>query len=481
MKKRMAVLLALTLPILLASAAMAAYHHEGEKDSPNFVAAYPLKAGTKLDQCSLCHSGGKNEKNVEMGSCQWCHYKYGYDGSGDIKATLNAYGTHYLDNGRSKTALQTIEQFDSDGDGYSNIVEINALRYPGSAADDPSKVSAPFQVFTKAQLEALPQHKQFMLMNTSRSGDFYAEYSGVTVQTLLETAGVSPSATGITVFSPDGFSNNHPLQEDTTSPSLYHVYGVYPAAAYQYNLQADTAQNQVDGWCDYSAPSCAGYKHNDSIVNSGGLRLLLAFKREGTDLEKGLLTSENKLDGEGPFRVVPPQKVPCPPDQSSKAANQSVVWPYKSDWDHNAGFSSRTVTMIRVEPLPEGATDIDILEAGWNYVDTNQILVYGAIDPSPTAALKLAELTETIKALPLTDIKKAKKSRLAAKVKQAIKKAQKGDMEKAIKILNTQVLNRTDGCIVGASPDKTDWIVNSDTQKSIYWSVHDIISLLQLQ
>jgi hypothetical protein len=33
-----------------------------------------------------------------------------------------------------------------------------------------------------------------------------------------------------------------------------------------------------------------------------------------------------------------------------------------------------------VEPLPEGTTDIDILEAGWNYVDQGKIIVYGAIN-----------------------------------------------------------------------------------------------------
>jgi hypothetical protein len=35
----------------------------------------------------------------------------------------------------------------------------------------------------------------------------------------------------------------------------------------------------------------------------------------------------------------------------------------------------RTVTMIKVEPLPEGTTDIDTLETGWDFVDENKILV----------------------------------------------------------------------------------------------------------
>ena len=57
-----------------------------------------------------------------------------------------------------------------------------------------------------------------------------------------------------------------------------------------------------------------------------------------------------------------------------------MIWPYDFDWDHNAGASSRTVTIIKVEPLPPGTTDIDILEAGWDYVDDEKVIVYGALD-----------------------------------------------------------------------------------------------------
>lgn len=39
-----------------------------------------------------------------------------------------------------------------------------------------------------------------------------------------------------------------------------------------------------------------------------------------------------------------------------------------------------SATIIEIEPLPEGTTDIDLLEVGWNYVDQKQIIIYGAID-----------------------------------------------------------------------------------------------------
>ena len=131
--------------------------------------------------------------------------------------------------------------------------------------------------------------------------------------------------------------------------------------------------------------------------------MILAISRDGDYLQPGVLGQDNKLDGEGPFRVVPPQKTPCPPDQSSKADDASNpetwIWPFDEAADHNAGFATRTATIIRVDPLPEGTTDIDTLEAGWNFVDENKIMVYGAIDPVPTIDTKFADLIAVITSL----------------------------------------------------------------------------------
>ncbi|MCU0598652.1 MAG: hypothetical protein MUE70_05250 [Desulfobacterales bacterium] len=377
--------------LILMNAAMvfAAYHHEGEKDADKFLTAHPDKAGTKLDHCALCHCGGEYESKgqmVALGSCQWCHYTYGYDGAGEIEETMNEYGIAYKNAGRNAAAVTSIDGADSDGDGYTNIEEIEAETFPGNPDDHPGLTEAPYRIYTKDQLEAMTQHTEFLLMNTSRSGDFYAEYTGVPMKELLDDAGILSSATEIIVYAPDGWSQTHPLYYNE-SIEMYHVYGSmpgrtwqYPSASYYYNDQADIAKNTIDGWCDYSAPSCVGRSHGDPIPVVGGLKAILAYKREGIYMDPGILTEENKLDGEGPFRVVVPQKYPNAPDQSSKASNQDVKWPYKEDWDHNAGACTRTVTIIKVEPMPEGTTDIDVLEAGWNYVDQEKIIIYGAID-----------------------------------------------------------------------------------------------------
>ena len=374
------------LCLFSAQAAFAAYHHEGERDADKFLSVYPEKTGTKLDHCALCHGGGAYERNgrmISLGSCQWCHHSYGYDGSGDIEDTINAYGRDYMDYGRNADAIRAIETLDSDADGSTNLAEVDANSFPGNAGDHPGLQAAPYRIYNRDQLEAMAAHSQFLLMNTSRSGDFYAQYTGIPMETLLIDAGILDSATGITVFAPDGWSQYHPLNEDSDA-ELYHVNGTYPAAVYHYDVEADTANNPTDGWCDYSAPSCTGRNNGDPIAVGGGLKMILAYQREGHYLDAGILNEDNKLDGEGPFRVVPPQKNPTPPDQSSRADNQNVIWPYDYDWDHNAGAATRSATIIRVEPLPAGTTDIDVLEAGWSYVDQGKIIVYGAIDGTDT-------------------------------------------------------------------------------------------------
>lgn len=359
-------------------AAQAAYHHQGEADAPNFQQAYPDLVGSKLDSCTLCHSGGTYEKSpgsgkfVTVGSCQWCHMTYGYDGSGDITKTINPYGMAYMSAGRSVAAFAAIEGSDSDSDTYTNKQELDALSYPGDATDDPTKTPAPRIVFSLADLEAMTVHSEFLLLNTSRSGDFYAEYSGVPMYDLLVNAHMLEETTStVSVFAPDGFSYTYDLLPGGKS---YYIKGTYPEAVYFYDVTADKANG---GWCDYSSRACTGRNNGDVIKVDGGLQMLFAYKVDGAYLEAGFLDEENKLNGEGPFRTVPPQMTVTPPDQLSTAANQDVIWPYNEDEDHNAGFSARTVTAIRVEPLPEGTTDFNWYEGGWDYVDNNKVIIYG--------------------------------------------------------------------------------------------------------
>jgi hypothetical protein len=386
MKGKWIVALVLVGLVAAAGVAVAGYHHQGEEDSPVFLEAYPQKAGTKLDHCATCHAGGSyvdgRGRTITMGSCQWCHYTYGYDASGDIADTMNPYGNDYLISGRDVNALRAIEDWDSDGDGYTNLAEIEANTYPGHPDDHPGLVPAPYRVYTLDQLKDMPAHTQFMLMNTARGGttglDSYDEYTGVVLEALLEDAGIMSDATAVTAISADAWTQFHPL-EATDEPGMYHIYGSYPQATFYYDPEADAAANPGIGWVDYSAPAAQGRSHGDTIVVDGGLRAILAYANNGIDLTTGVLDADNRLQGEGPLRVVVPQRDPGPPDQQSTNSNEALIWPYDPDLDHNAGACTRSTVMIRVEPMPPGTTDIDAFEAGWQLVDQGRIIVYGNI------------------------------------------------------------------------------------------------------
>jgi hypothetical protein len=68
-------------------------------------------AGTVLDTCTLCHTS---------------------------VPARNPYGMDFLNAGANGAALDAIANIDSDGDGATNIVEINALTFPGDPASIPA-------------------------------------------------------------------------------------------------------------------------------------------------------------------------------------------------------------------------------------------------------------------------------------------------------------------------------------------------------
>jgi len=489
-RKRAGALVALVatlaaLTLLGAGTALAAYHHMGEIDSDSFLEVNPDARGTKLDSCTTCHSGGTyiNDKGkpVTLGSCQWCHYTYGYDASGDILDTLNPYGLDYLDAGRDAAAVAAIASHDSDGDGFSNADEIAAVRFPGDPNDDPTKVTAPSRVYTLAEVDAMPAHAQFMLMNTHKSGDYYGEYTGVPMEDLLADAGMLTSATGIQVYAPDGFATYHPLEPTT---GFYHVCGLYPQNIFYYDEEADVALTSY-GWCDYSAASCAGRQNGDPIVNEGGDVMLLAYMLEGAPLTPGVLNASNKLDGDGPFRVVPPQWNPGPPDQASTSKIQDVIWPFDAaelTTDHNAGFSTRSATIVKVEPMPEGTTDIDTMEAGWDYVDEGKIVVYGAIDPLPTVKVKAAELGDYVVALERSNFK-SKKADTTFVRKLAVVRAMldRGNVHAAVDKIEDDLVPKVDGFVTMGSADWNDWIRTDSEQRHVYWALQEMLTLLAIE
>ena len=209
--------------------------------------------------------------------------------------------------------------------------------------------------------------------------------------------------------------------------------------------------------------------------------MLLALLRDGQPLVPGQLTADNKLDGEGPFRVVLPQKIPGPPDQRSTSTDQNVIWPFDENADHSAGFSTRTATIIKVEPLPDGTTDVDTLEAGWNFVDEEKLIIYGAIDPLPNILEKMDSLIETLVTADKDDFRHFHKKDLLILDAIVIKRAVAiGRINAAQSMLEYAFLHRTNGCQTTGSADSNDWVLNCELQKQLGWMVNELTVLLNI-
>jgi len=343
--------------------AWAAYSsHQNDQDINNFLTVYPFAKSTKLDDCSLCHPGSPNGKT---GSCDYCHQTYGLQPPhGNVP--LNPYGQAYKDAERNQNALRTIESADSDGDGYSNIAEIQALFFPGNNKDYPGLTPAPVVTMSFERILSLPYHSEFLLLNAKKDTDWYARYGGVKMIDLLRYVGARGDATQITVFAPDGFSQTFPIKSSGTQ---YNVKGPYPQGTYY-------------GGLDFVNYSFIPNKLVDGDQIPDELYMLLGYLRNGAPLAKGKINPATlKLDGEGPYRLIPPQKIAGSPDRPSTASPVGDGWDYDASKDHNAGFSARCVTAIRIEPLPAGTTDFAWTEGGWNLVDQSRVVIYGGIDP----------------------------------------------------------------------------------------------------
>jgi hypothetical protein len=359
--------------------------HANDADMANLVRAYPKTAGTRLDDCQTCHRGGtftvgsgERRRKVTRNACDFCHLTmypvadYVEPQPKKIADTLNAFGRDYVAAGRSVSALLAIAGKDSDGDGATNGQEIEALKYPGDPQSKPGQPAAPVKVFTLAQLRALPAASEFLLTNADRQNhDAYATYKGVAVKDMLAAAGVDlarPGLQGITVISPDGYLKDVPLP-DLTQP--------FPEGLFYAGL--DVATKGPDcGHVAYPKTLPPGVK--DGAAIPGAPWVILAYERDGQPLEPVRLDIKaGKIEGEGPFRVVVPQRKPGRPDRGSKHSPSRCNDGDDFDpaRDHNAGLMPRGTIAIRVNPLPPGVEDFDYHNGGWAHVGSQTVLVYG--------------------------------------------------------------------------------------------------------
>jgi hypothetical protein len=113
-------MLIITGALILLSVMIASTKPQVTSALPDFlssaVAKYPNIAASSLNNCTLCHTASI--------------------------PSLNPYGSAYKDNGKNSAAFGLIEGLDSDGDGFTNLQEINALTFPGDPASFPAVPTA---------------------------------------------------------------------------------------------------------------------------------------------------------------------------------------------------------------------------------------------------------------------------------------------------------------------------------------------------
>jgi hypothetical protein len=366
--------------ILAASIAvcMAAYEgHQDDSDVAAMLKAYPQLKGTSLDSCNTCHTGGgvpdseKPGQTRVVNSCDYCHVIY-KDGAADATDTLNGFGKDYRNGLRTRSAFQSIAQKDSDGDGFTNADEIANLTMPGSADSSPAMKPAPHIVMSLDEMSgSLPIVKETVFIDSYKSmeGDTYYTYRGFKMSDILKAAGMADNAVSIDVISVDGYSKTFPIDR---------IDRLFKQAAPVFGLGKEDLG--ACGWVHYDGE---GLKPSVPLPDE---YFILSFEQNGKKYGRAALDAKTgRITEHGPFRTVMPQSVISPPDlpafaDASCPPKVDEIYRYHKDYEKNSDFAVKAVVAIRVNPLPEGARDFNWQDqGGWEYVDNDRIIIYGAL------------------------------------------------------------------------------------------------------
>ena len=355
-----------------------AYKGHEQGDSCNAVVrVYPATAGTRLDNCVLCHTAGVPTESgpaLRLNACDYCHYLH--EENRPLNESLNSYGKTYVSAGGVQQAIHDIAPLDSDGDGYSNDAEVKQGHFPGDAASYPANPPCPYRTLSLDRIRAMPAHTQFLLVNPTRQRyAYYASYTGVRLSDLLASAGVNlEGATGITVFAPDGYAKTFSLEQATKE---------YPQGIFYAGLDDKTLGDE-NGFVKYpDALPHAGLRDGDPIPAEQFM--LLGYDRDGAPLDASRRDPDTqRLRGEGPLRLVRPLDFSPMPDRGALHSEGHEDYCYDPvNRDHNAGDMVRAVVGIRVEPMPEGYEEFDMIGNGWACLKERRLIVYGhGVQPS---------------------------------------------------------------------------------------------------
>jgi hypothetical protein len=234
-------------------------------------------------------------------------------------------------------------------------------------------------VLSVAQIEAMtPAHEQLLLANASRQQyDSYATYAGIKIRDLLAAVGVSPddpAVTSVTIIAPDGFTRDYNM---AGGAGRYGVNDRFPDGRFFGGLDNATLGTPC-GFVTYPSPMPMERVAADGTILDEQW-LMLAYRRDGLDLEPGYLDSTSlRLNGEGPLRLVVPQAKPGSPDRGSTYPTTcGDGYEYDGSKDHNAGAMVRGVIALRINPLPDGVEDFDHYNGGYDLLADGKLIVYG--------------------------------------------------------------------------------------------------------
>ena len=370
----------LTLATLAALAASVTVYtaykgHADDRDVNAILETYPALKNTPADSCATCHKSGTV---VEIGTktpraenhCDYCHAVYVRDHRDPVE-TLNTFGAAYLAAGRNAAAVKAVASKDSDGDGFSNEVELSRGTNPGDPVSNPKAPVAPSRSYTVAALRALsPTVERTIFLNTtkSRSGDSYSAYRGNDAWAMLQGMGIAASATSVDFLSADGYERTYTVEELKKS---------WPQGAPVMGL--GSSDIGACGWVHYNVPGLEGGK---PLAPSP---IMIAFEENGQPLKPSSLDpATGRIVGQAPMRVVVPQSEISGPDLSqtadpSCASKVPEAARFHEAYDHNGGKSSFAIVAIRVKPLPKGTRDADWQTGALSRLTTGEVMVFGAL------------------------------------------------------------------------------------------------------
>jgi Bacterial Ig-like domain len=198
-------------------------------------------SGTRLDTCGLCHINP--------------------NGGGAV----NNFGSDYASGGHNFNAA--LEALDSDGDGFSNIDEINALTFPGDASDFPAAGDTTPPTVTST---APDNNATGVVVTATISATFDepidpASVDGFVTDGVDNVVGTLSVVGSTATFTPDAPLADNTVYTATLTTAVMDLAGNPLAADYIWSFTTEVASNPPP-----STSSSDGGGGGCSVIGSGG-------------------------------------------------------------------------------------------------------------------------------------------------------------------------------------------------------------------